>query len=282
MDGRSSRAIRGDLGLGPNDIYAGGGNGQMVHFDGTKWTEQDTNPTGGEHITQVWGSGPTDVYATTNANVILHSVGDGIWTRHVFPAGWGFDDVWGTSATNVYAIASSGLIHLDASGQWSSRQTAGGSYGIQDLWGIAADDLWGVSYYGQVWHSAPGLRRVQDLRTELGVRELHDIWASGPNDIYVVGRDCILHSRGDGVWVNELPADAPRDLMIGVWGFGPNAVYVLTQSGGLVYRSGGDGRWFSQMIAPSGASSSYPGIWGTSPENMYVHRNFRIYHGKLP
>jgi hypothetical protein len=110
---------------------------------------------------------------------------------------------------------------------------------------------------------------------------LADVWASGPNDIYVVGSNCILHSTGNKVWVNQFPVGAPSDLIASIWGFDAHTIYALGGSG-RVYRSGGDGRWVSQMVEPLGVVSMFSGIWGTSPQNMYVSGDIGLYHGVLP
>lgn len=272
-------------GTAPDNIYAGGINGVMTHWDGAKWSRQDAKPLAGEHITAVWGSGADDIYAAVNANVLFHSTGDGTWTHIGFTRPWGFSDIWGTSASNVYGVYGGALTHHAATGPWTDREQISGDYGVDKIWGLGASDIWAVSVYGQVAHyTGPGQHIGQTVGGEYGevtTEELYDIWASGPNDIYVVGNGVILHSTGDKVWVNQFPTDTPKDLVVSIWGFDAQHVYALS-GGGRVYRSGGDGRWVSQLVDPLGVSSSFAGLWGTSPENMYVSLNFGLYHGVLP
>lgn len=268
-------------GSSPDDIYAGGINAHMIHWDGSKWTVQNVKPLAGEHITGVWGSGPSDVYASVNANVLFHTTGDGTWEHIGFSGSLQFGDIWGTGPNNVYAVGGGGVYHFSGSGAWAFTRL-GDTYGIDKVWGVGEADLWAESYYGQVTHYADGKQSGQPVGGEYGnftMATFYDVWASGPTDIYVVGSKAIMHSHGSNRdWVNEYPPEFGQDTVMSIWGFDAHTVYATTTKGQLL-RSAGDGRWLSQTIDSGGSSTSFPGLWGTSPSNMYLSMNFRIYHG---
>jgi hypothetical protein len=268
-------------GSSPDDIYAGGINGRMIHWDGSKWAIQNAKPLAGEHITGVWGSGPNDVYASVNANVLFHTTGDGTWEHIGFSGSISFSDIWGTGPNNVYAVGGGGVYHFAGSGAWTLTRL-GDDYGIDKIWGVGEAELWAESYYGQVTHYVDGKQTGQPVGGQYGkftMDSFYDVWASGPSDIYVVGRNSIMHSHGSKTdWVNEYPADLGQDSVMSIWGFDAHTIYATTTKGSLL-RSAGDGRWLSQVIDSGGSSTSFPGLWGTSPSNMYLSMNFRIYHG---
>jgi hypothetical protein len=65
-----------------SDVYAVGAGGTILHFDGSSWSKQTTPTTAS--LTRVWGMGPTRVYATDDASVLLRY--DGVsWRAVLFP-----------------------------------------------------------------------------------------------------------------------------------------------------------------------------------------------------
>ncbi len=99
--------------------------------------------------------------------------------------------------------------------------------------------------------------------TTQGVNE--EVWASGPDDIYAVGRTGgIYHSTGDGTWTSQLGDTAAN--LTGVWGTGPDNVFI---SGlvNVVFQSAGDGMW-TRQVQESGLE-----LWnvhGSSATNAWV------------
>ena len=71
---------------------------------------------------------------------------------------------------------------------------------------------------------------------------LLDIWGSGPDDIYIVGRPGILLHWNGTQW--DLQPLGTRETLTAVWGTGPNDVFVVGHKG-LVYHCNGSG--WSQM-----------------------------------
>ena len=63
-------SLRGVGGAGPNDVWAVGDNGTIVHWDGQVWL---TFPSGTkQRLLAVWGSGAHDVWAVGYDSTILH------------------------------------------------------------------------------------------------------------------------------------------------------------------------------------------------------------------
>src|SRR5262245_3527058 len=70
---------------------------------------------GSDYFNWIWGSGPNDVYVTTDKGHLLHSIGDGVWQDEGFESGTSFSVdircIWGRSASDVYLATSNGIFH---------------------------------------------------------------------------------------------------------------------------------------------------------------------------
>jgi hypothetical protein len=267
-------------GSGPNDVYIVGSVGMGEHFDGARWTSLETGT--GAHLTGVWGSGPNDVYIATNSNALLHSgVDAGTWDHQVFGGGVTFSDIKGWSATDIYADGP-GVIHFDTN-TWSNPGIDSGDYGVDKLWVTGPADAWGESAYGGVYHYK-GTSIVQSTNTGHTIEQYINscIWASSDTDVYVTGSNAILHYRGSGTWENQFPTPAPVDgggeYLNAIWGFDAHTIYAVSQTG-MLYRSGGDGRWVAQQL-PAPFASTYPSsIWGSGPDDVYIGGDMGVIHG---
>jgi hypothetical protein len=152
----------------------------------------------GKWITDIWGSGPTDVFAVgadgagDNVN-LLHYDGSmwTDWSDRAMPFATSLSGVWGFSSTNVYAV------------------------GIQK--GVGGKVL---HYDGATWSDA-GL-----VTTE----QLHAVWGSSPTDVFVVGtHGAIFHYNGTAWTPMFVPVGLTTptdDTWVDIHGTGPNDVYV--------------------------------------------------------
>lgn len=66
-----TKYLRSIWGVGPNDIWAVGDNGMVVHTsDHATWQKQSTTILW--NIYDVWGTSPTDVFAAASSGYTLH------------------------------------------------------------------------------------------------------------------------------------------------------------------------------------------------------------------
>ncbi len=132
-------------GSGPNDIWAVGRWGTILHGDGTTFTK--TTAPAGDRLTAVWALAPDDVWVGGD-NVLLHYDGTG-WTE-VMPQTFVGDirAIWGAAPDDVWAASYGGISdplfiwHYD--GQSWTRMSVTGEGSINDIWGRSADDVWFV------------------------------------------------------------------------------------------------------------------------------------------
>ncbi len=94
-------------GSGPNDVFAVGGGGTILHYDGAVWLPMASGTDGG--LRGIWGSSSNDVFVVGDGEIILHYDGNS-WEAMTMQTPAHVNDssnlvaVWGSSASDVYAV----------------------------------------------------------------------------------------------------------------------------------------------------------------------------------
>ncbi len=141
ITGVTKKNLRAIWGSGPNDVYVGGDE-TLVHFDGEQWVAVPGFKR--LRVNQLWGSGSSDVWAATDQG-LLHFDGK-TWE----PTGlreW-TTGVSGTCATDVLTLTNDHLLQFDGS-QWRSVRRADAGK-IRQLWGQPGQDLLAIGHDGTV------------------------------------------------------------------------------------------------------------------------------------
>jgi hypothetical protein len=189
---------RGIWGTSPDNIYAVGSGGDIRHFQNGQWNREVSNTQ--YNIEDVWGSGPTDIYAAVDANIVLRSTGNGVWTKHLYAQGRTFQSVWGTGSDNVY-LCCAGIFRSIGDNVWSEQIIPVNS-GPFAIWGLDAQHIYYPSARGEVGFSSGDGKwsRQKVYPQDDSSDNLYAIWASDPNNIFVGGTDGLFYSAGDGKW----------------------------------------------------------------------------------
>jgi hypothetical protein len=269
LQGNGLRALSG---VAPNDAWAVGNHGTILHFDGARWSAVES-PTFVQ-LNGVWAAGPTDAWAVGEAGAMLHWDGTS-WKseRGDTTSFTTLKAVWGTSPTNVLAVGTTydfGMSQPTVS-RWDGVKWTtvsiyaenGIGYGI---WGSSPSDVWvcgdsGVWHYdGSKWTTAIGTGG-----------DLNAIWGSGPNDVWAVG----YYGRAihwDGAAWTAIPSDAATNEieLDAVWGTGPNDVWASTNRGELMHWNGT--AWSAPKSALVESTYQVPiqGMWGTSANDAWL------------
>jgi hypothetical protein len=136
---------------GPNDIFAAGDQGTVMHFNGTSWTKLATGSTA--WLRGVWGSSPTDVYAVslnvggpgvTGPAVILHY--DGSSWSVVHSTTLALRGIHGRAPNEVYAVGDGRTIVRFNGTTWTDETVSGLVAGSQlfEVWASPAGDVYVV------------------------------------------------------------------------------------------------------------------------------------------
>ena len=106
-------------GSSASDVFAVGGCGLIMHFDGEKWSAMDSGSESG--LTAVWGRGAGDVYAVGVAGTVLRYDG-GAWSAMPeLPIPADLSAISGSEG-ELFATGSQGLVfHFDGTA-WSQLE----------------------------------------------------------------------------------------------------------------------------------------------------------------
>jgi hypothetical protein len=170
---------------------------------------------------------PSDAPPAAEAQVVA-------WTPTA-TGGQGNFGVWGASATNVYMANWVGMWHFDGAG-WAIVPELEW-HGTLDVYGFGADDVWAVGPTGRILHYNG------------------TAWSGARFD------GDSVYAEPLGVWENPR-----RNLYLwGVWGSGPNDVFVAGDSGTVLHWNG---EAWSRMA--TGTRAGLRRVWGSSGSDVYV------------
>ncbi len=262
-------------GSGPNDVYAVGAGGIILHSTGKgDWASQTSNTP--SDLLAVWGSGPNDVYAVGAGGVIDHRKG-GQWALGASGVSSDLDGVWGSGPNDVYVAGDVGVILHFEGMQWSSQTPSGTMLTLRAVWGSGPNDVYVVggllSLYssdkGQTW-SSRGL-----AATPLSV------WGFQATDVYFGAQFGIIQhtTTGNNGWTNE--DNAAKVNLHGVWGWDQNNSHHVYMAGerGVLMQSTGNADWLTNTIDID--RHDFYGIWGSGEYNIYiVGTGGSIFHGR--
>lgn len=167
--------LRGIWGAAPDDIWAVGDGGTILHYDGATW------------------SAPVPIGAATKNDLYT---------------------IYGTSAKDIWAAGANGtLIHYDGQ-NWSSAPDSGArtDQALYGIWGSGPNDYWAVGepskgalivlhYDGKGWS-------VGAVMGILPATTLYSVWGSGPTDIWAVGAQGFIIHYGGTSWADA--SGSPR------------------------------------------------------------------------
>ncbi len=243
-------------GSGPNDVWAVGWYGTIVHWDGTKWTRFESGTQW--PLFGIWGTGPNDVWAVGRFGTVLHWDGTS-WSPQQSNTTLELVGVWGNGQGDVWATMRSerAFMHRDPAGVWSlvpySRYVS-----FTGITGTAQGALW-------AWGSS-GVYRTDQETIDLS--------------------DDITSDMSFPWWSSTLPWDRGTTTIANVWMAGPTDLWILTERGD-VYNwkedANGNITAVQSRVPPSGAAQDgylkYTSIWGTSPSNVWASGQLgRIVH----
>ncbi|MBI5136812.1 MAG: hypothetical protein HZA24_05680 [Nitrospirae bacterium] len=214
--------LLGMAGSAPGNLWAVGDKGRILHFDGRRWTRQDTAAT--DYLAGVWAAPSGAAFVTGYNGRVLHFDGSR-WENHPTGVSNDFNGIWGSGPDDVFAVADRGVIfHWD--GRCWARQDSGTENLFFGVWGSGPADVWAVGGRGNVAHY-DGLRWQP---VDVGV-DAHfvSVWGTGPDNVYIAGDGGVLLHRTGGAWTREaLDTDT---LLRWIWGTGPADAWVAGDDG---------------------------------------------------
>jgi Tol biopolymer transport system component len=220
------------------------------------WAPQSTGASGGSTLFATWASSASNVYVVgENGNV--RRFNGTAWSSAGLTSTEPLRDVWGLSNNLVYALGRDTVFRYDGS-SWEpvlSFPTFGGEFNT--IWGSSDKDIYVASalgvvrrYDGSSWTTVSGLP----------TQAWNKIWGRAADDIYVVGAGPSVYHFDGTAWTS-VSTGLSASPVWGVWGFGANNVFALTQSQLARFT----GSW---SIASNTASGNVR-LWGSSDTDLF-------------
>jgi hypothetical protein len=282
----ASSELKGVFGFSPQDVYACGGIGTVLHSTGDgKWTQQRTEPANTlEQISGAWGIAANDVYAfgtqatSTGTNphpLLAHSTGNGTWLNQAFPGADSFsisiNGFGGSAGTDLYAgvaagtVTNAGAFHSAGDGNWFPQTSVSSPAikGVNGLFVAAQNSIYLVD--PRIWHSNSDGNWTLETITGVTNPEFTSVWASSSADVFAVGAQgavgsqtaLVMHSPGNGQWTQQnLPNLPSTTALMSIFGAAPDDVWAVGEGGAIVHY---DGKMWTQLT--SGVSGRLNGVW---------------------
>jgi hypothetical protein len=281
-------------GSGPNDVWAVGSGGTIIHWNGSAWEPTPTNLKNTFYA--VWGSGPNDVWATSTTDAIFHSTGfangKAEWTRAPNategPYSWAVQAIWGddTGALRLGTRAQ-GVGWQEYINQYTlNREAEGGmawdpvyaSGNVHGFWG-AAKDLWFVADNSEAngWEKGRTMHGVWNGEglawtpvDSQAMARLEGIWGGSADDIWAVGELGTMRrmrTRGASRW--EIIESPTKEGLHAIWGTAADDIWAVGDAGTILHFDGTTWK-HSQAAFALGKKPDLFGVWGSSKNDVWI------------
>jgi hypothetical protein len=209
-------------------------------------------------IYDVWGSSPTNVFASGQGGTILLYDGTSWTTQTTGVTSWMWG-LWGFAPDDAYAVGTGGTV-LQWNGSVWSQMAGTGSTSLFAVWGSSPDDILAA---GSLGHMQRYDGSSWTTETSPATGDLYDVWGTAGDDVFVVGRTAqILHWDG-GSWTTQ--SNPATGSLWSVWGTASDNVFAVGDGGEILRYNGST---WSTMSSPTAATLRE--VWGPSDNDIYA------------
>src|SRR5262249_8006761 len=266
VDSGTSMNLLGVWASSEQDLWIVGDASTGRHWDGVKWTDYSDELVDPRYpftrlpFFTIWGSAPDDVYTVGQLGT-FHWNGQS-WTK-VFDAVFDPYSVWGSGRDDVWIAGGRldnfrQLVLHRVNGNWGGVYF---DYRMTNVLGIGGgkDAVWFVGDEGDVVVNEQG--NFRELSP--GGAHYQSIWASSPNDAWLVGYRNLRNYLGhwDGTAVQLIPTRILRDL----WGSSSDDVWAV----GTEIRHWDGATWTVVRVFDPG-QGTLTAIDGSAPDDIWA------------
>jgi hypothetical protein len=300
----TDRDFRAVWGSACDDIWAGSladasGAGAIYHFDGSAWTKVEQRPAEaiagigrsdvwslaqgrlfhsngvdpgvrvGDGIVSLAAVGAGSVGVMTDAHAVSLLASDGAQAALSMPAPDGTSTLRGWAPNDIWALGAPGTAAHWNGASWERPLPA---------WLLSSEDATRVTggTPGEVWAAVGGalLRgdgtswRVSLTPEQVG-GQIVDIWTPGPDEVWVIGADNLIHELQAGEWRAENPL-AGDGAMRAISGTGTSDVWVVRGTNRVLHWDGRDWVARDATLYYGGGANTINAIWAAAPNDLWV------------
>ncbi len=234
-------AIEGNNAIWANsnrDIWAGGANGNTMHWDGKVWRVEASHA-----LTVIYGMrgfAENDVWAVGSGpqGSVMHW-GGSTWAMVACEATTPLRGVWGLATNDLWTVGDQGAIaHWDGT-RWT-RTASGTTRTLYAVAGSAQGQVWAVGARGVVLHrDAAAWTAARSGVTD----DLYGVWASNPAEVWAVGFHGV-RVRWDGAqWNTHTPSNLGQTDLYALSGSAASDLWAVGEWGTIQHWNGSS--WFN-------------------------------------
>ena len=266
-------------GSSAQDVWAVGGAGTIVHFDGSKWSivRSPTNNT----LYSIWGSSANNVFAVGDRGTVLRWDGS-TWTQLQLGAD-GKDvaqiyGVWGADGSEVWFVgnhltAGPAILRWNGSAVTRLMAPAGVSWGLRGVWGVNKNSVYTAGEGGTLlrWDGASWTKFGPTMSASWG-----SIAGISDNNFFLATRTGLIY-RWNGTNLVLAPTNPPTVSGINsLWSDGTS----VFAAGDIRYPTAGDptkregmflkwdGTNFNRLT--NSPKVHLAGLWGSSGSDVFM------------
>jgi len=258
-------------------------------------------------LTNVWGSGKDDVWATGSGGTVIHWDG-AVWTPTVVPSGTQpvrdtFRALWGSGPNDVWIASASDMIFhstgfKDGTASWepmpaTDSKSDSDRTALFAAWGTSPTDFrfggGSSSYYApdspepiftnQFVLDTSG-KGIQWIRSKgFTFETVYGLWGPSANELWLIGDNRpqgsqiarVLHGTRESVASADFTwtqVDSKATTRLrGLWGSSANDVWVVGDNGTIRHF---DANATEAEIVESTTRSNLNAVWGSGPNDIWV------------
>lgn len=286
----TKQPLRALWGGGAGNIWAVGGHGTVVHYDGQRWLPVSSGSD--SDLYSLWGVSDKELWAVGAKGTILHYK-DGAFSTVASGTGGtiGLNGVWGNFATDVWAVGGSGTI-LHYNGSAWSPVPSGTTADLSGVWGTGVNNAWAVGP-NVILHFTDGKWSLEKdmvgYLSGISGRDGQLLWAVGDriwerdvsawNEVMHPGNTSLNAVWGDGIGLFAVGNRGQRGTVLsdwkevlstrffpsGVWGSRFDDVWIVGDSGFIAH---GSSKGFSTVNGDFDVGLSVFG--GSGPDDVWA------------
>lgn len=300
--------LNGIWGTGPNNIWAVGGAGTLLHFDGTAWRAVNSGTT--QDLYALWGTDANDIWAVGDSGTGVHY--DGMqWSVRGLSgdarviAGSTKNYVW-TCGAGSYCLAWNGSSwgqpvsrlfgdNQDISALWLSSDLRGWLFDTKGRAAVLKDRTWGradssldFAVYAiggndetDLWAVGEGGAHYDGTKWQkavlpTGTGTLRAVWVAAINQVWAVGDAGTAIRRDETGWA---AVETPTKVALrSIWGSSRDDIWAVGERGVMLHWDGS--RWSALGDDRAGGNdllkawgSAETDVWAVGGRGSIVHWN---------